>query len=102
MADKARIERRAEGSFHLCGELNFTTVPALLREGANLFDGQGPVTLDLKEISRSDSAGLALLVEWTRQARERGATLSFRNISPQMLAIAQVSGLDRILSLNDH
>lgn len=100
MADKARIERRGEGSFQLCGELSFANVPALLREGRNLFDGQGQVTLDLKEVTRSDSAGLALLVEWTRQAREHGSRLIFRNISPQMLAIAQVSGLDHILSLN--
>lgn len=102
MADKARIERRGEGAFVLCGELSFATVPALLREGGNLFDGQTQVTVDLKDVTRSDSAGLALLVEWTRQAREHGATLVLRNITPQMLAIAQVSGLDRILSLNEH
>lgn len=102
MADKARIERRGEGEFQLCGELNFANVPTLLREGGNLFDGQGQITLDLKEVTRSDSAGLALLVEWARQARERGTKLIFHNISPQMLAIAQVSGLDRILPLNEH
>jgi phospholipid transport system transporter-binding protein len=102
VADKARIERQGEGSFLLCGELNFATVPALLRAGDSLFEGRESVTLDLKNVSRSDSAGLALLVEWTRQAREHGATLEFRNIAPQMLAIAQVSGLDRILPLKGH
>jgi phospholipid transport system transporter-binding protein len=102
VADKARIEPRGEGSFQLCGELSFANVPALLREGGDMFDGNGQVTLDLKEVTRSDSAGLALLVEWTRQARERDTQLIFRNISPQMLAIAQVSGLDRILSLGGH
>ena len=100
-ADKARIERRGDDAFLLSGELNFATVPALLREGAALFDGQGRVSLDLQQVTRSDSAGLALLVEWTRQAKVQGATLVFHNITPQMLAIAQVSGLDRILSLNE-
>ncbi len=101
MADKVRIEHGPEGSVRLCGELNFSTVPALLREGGSLFDGRGQVTMDLKDVTRSDSAGLALLVEWTRQAQAQGAVLSFHNISPQMLAIAQVSGLDRILPLNE-
>jgi phospholipid transport system transporter-binding protein len=50
-------------------------------------------------VERSDSAGLALLVECLRQAHQSGKSLRFFNIPAQMLAIARVSSLDQVLPL---
>jgi phospholipid transport system transporter-binding protein len=82
------------------GELSFATVPALLEQGSVLLAGCGErIRLDLGGVTRADSAGLALLIEWLRIARRRRAVIEFRNIPPQMLAIARVSGLDSVLPL---
>jgi phospholipid transport system transporter-binding protein len=86
------------GGFVLTGELVFDTVPGLLESGRTMFDTPAAtIGLDLRRVSRADSAGLALLVEWLRAARRCGKSIVFRNIPGQLLAIAKVSGLDALL-----
>ena len=46
------------------------------------------------------AAGLALLVEWLRQARRRQVALRFSRVPPQMREIAHVTSLERILALD--
>ncbi len=92
-----------EGLFQLAGELSFATVPQVYAQGGVLFDSKAAtLVLDLRGVGRTDSAGLALLVEWLRQARRRRQDLRFRNIPAQLLAIAKASGLEDILPLTHH
>lgn len=95
----ARLDPDATGRFRLSGELGFHTVPELWQQTRTLFHDCRSLTIDLSGVERSDSAGLALLVEWMREAARCGAELHFVNMPPQMLAIARVSSLDRILPL---
>lgn len=55
--------------------------------------------IDLSALERVDSAGLALLTEWTRLTRALGHSLEFINVPQQLLTIAGVSGLDQMLPL---
>ncbi|HEB99345.1 MAG TPA: STAS domain-containing protein, partial [Thiotrichales bacterium] len=48
-------------------------------------------------VGRADSAGLALLVEWMREARRQGREIRFLGMPAQMSAIAEVSGLSELL-----
>lgn len=80
------------------GELTFATVTALLAKSRPLFDqASKQITVELGEVERADSAGLAILIEWMRQAKERGATIAFSHLPDQMLAIATASELDTLL-----
>ncbi len=91
-----------EGRYLLSGELTFTTVPAIYEQGHAMFATPAS-TLILSftnGAARTDSAGLALLVEWLREARAHGKTLRFENIPPQLKALARVSGLERVLPLD--
>lgn len=92
-----RIERSASGAFAVSGPMTFESVPELAREGAGVLVGGENVELDLGRVTRTDSAGLALLVEWIRLARSHGATVELRNVPEQMLAIAQTSNLENLL-----
>ena len=98
-----QIQQQPDGLFLLNGELSFTTVPALLAESQRLLSASvgtdAGITIDLQGVGRTDSAGLALLVEWTRNARGQGVEITFLNIPPQMLALARLSGLEGVLSL---
>lgn len=97
----ARLDPGAtKDRLHLSGELSFHTVPDLWRQTRELFKGCPTLTIDLSGVERSDSAGLALLVEWMREAARCGTELRFVNMPTQMLAIARVSSLDRILPLS--
>lgn len=86
-----------EGAFRLHGNLSIETVPGLWARTNGELDEVPELTIDLGGVSRADSAGLALLVEWTRRARDNGQGIRFTNLPDQMLAIARVSGLDNML-----
>jgi phospholipid transport system transporter-binding protein len=73
-----------------------TTVSALGREARDLVEDP-EVLVDLSDVTRMDSAGLALLVEWQGQARRLNTTLRFHNIPAGIAAIAEVYGLDAVL-----
>ena len=80
------------------GELTFDSVEDLRQAGVRLLDDVPVATFDLQGVSRTDSAGLALLIEWHREARRRNVRLQYLNIPPQMLAIAGISNLNRLLN----
>ncbi|HFD86303.1 MAG TPA: STAS domain-containing protein [Gammaproteobacteria bacterium] len=96
---QGQLLRQSAGQFSLAGDLSFETVPQLVDVGAQLFQAEDQVCIDLAQVGRSDSAGLALLVSWLRLARQQGKRLYFRQVPAQLLGLARVSGVERILSL---
>ena len=101
MDDKSSIvlKRREDGCFLLAGTLTFKTVPVIWKQGLDLFSEAPSLLLDLSQVKRSDSAGVALLVDWMRFARSHNKPISYINMPNQMLAIVRASSLDAILPL---
>ena len=97
MSNGCLIEETAPEHFVLRGELSFSTVMGLLRDSAVLLWGNSSVTLDLAGVTRTDSAGLALLLEWIKIARRQGKSIRFCNIPEQMMAVAEVAGIGALL-----
>jgi phospholipid transport system transporter-binding protein len=88
------------GVLQVSGELTFSTVTALLEQSQPLLNAaQGWLVMELADVSRVDSAGLALLVQWMRMAREHSVDILFRHVPEQLLAIARASDLENILPL---
>ncbi|MEN8259537.1 MAG: STAS domain-containing protein [Pseudomonadota bacterium] len=85
------------GKFALKGDLDFTSVNRVLSKTEALFEKNSDITLDFNDVNRTDSAGLALLVEWVRNARKQKRKITFENLPPQMISIAKMSGLDAML-----
>ncbi|OUR73460.1 sulfate transporter [Methylophaga sp. 41_12_T18] len=82
------------------GELSFATVSQVLEQTSRVFEPVTDLKIDLAAVSRSDSAGLALLIDWMRTAQAANKSIVFQNIPSQMLAIASASGLDELLPLH--
>lgn len=97
---EAAVRRGADDRLVVAGELDFTTVVRLFDDVQPLLGAGADIRIDLQGITRSDSAGLALLIEWMRAAQRLGKPIQYLNIPPQMLAIARVSGLDQLLPLS--
>lgn len=94
----ATTERDGD-TLRVAGELNFDSV-AELYAASQLFLSEPPIRqIDLGGIRHSNSAGVALLVEWLRQARNRRQNLVFIHIPPQMQAIIQVVELEKLLPI---
>ncbi len=100
MTHTPRLQASENGRLLLSGELTLDTVSALATDTRVLFAGDGDIDVDLGAVVRADSAGVALLVQWQREARRRQRTVCFRNIPGQMLSIAQLCGVDELLALS--
>ncbi len=89
---------RCDGeTWQLSGELNFATVGILLKEFTLRTQQQAwPKVLDLKEVQRTDSAGVAFLLELLRLSRAN--PIQFQHIPAQMHSIAQVGGVEQLLT----
>lgn len=95
-----QIERSKDDHVRLKGQLSVDTVPDVLNRSSDWFQGKESLTVDLSEIEHSDSAGVALLLEWLRRAREQGCRLHYRNLPRQMQAIVDFGDLGDILPLD--
>lgn len=96
----AEVKINKDGnSIQVKGVLNFATVPELRLTGDNLLKVLAEPVFDFKEVLRSDSAALALLTAWSRSAQKSGKSVRFINIPPQLMDIARLSSLDKILFL---
>jgi phospholipid transport system transporter-binding protein len=89
---------KLDDGFSLSGPLTFESAAGLWPMAQTLFRGGSQIRLDLDGVTRTDSAGVALLVGWLREARRRGATLRLENLPAQMIAIAEVGNVDRLLA----
>jgi len=100
MSTTPQIRADGDGRFHLEGELSFQTVPDLLAQCEQVLQGHsGDIQVNLEGVSRSDSAGLALLVELVKINRAKGGSVTFSHVPEQMLAMASVSRLEEVLGL---
>lgn len=96
----ARLDEEEDSWFRVSGELSFDTVPEVLERSRDLFGRAERIDIDLSGVERSDSAGLALLVEWMREAERLHKPIQFLNIPPQMMAMVRVSGLDQVCPIS--
>lgn len=99
---KPSITSRGGGEYRIEGRLEMGTVSELWQQTDHLFaDMPKEVWFDLGGVSRSDSAGLALLLEWMRAAEREKVTLHLRHLPEQMRDIARLSELHEVLPLGD-
>ncbi len=86
-------------TYKVSGELTLETARDVKEDTDKRFADATVMNIDLSMVSRADSAGLALLVAWMRQAKASDKAISFYHVPAQMLAIANASGLDAILPI---
>ncbi|HEY2676108.1 MAG TPA: STAS domain-containing protein [Steroidobacteraceae bacterium] len=79
------------------GSLHFTTVSSLLAAGVAAINSGRAAVIDLAGVTASDSAGLALLIEWLSVAKAGGHTLRFENIPTQLQQLARLSEVEELL-----
>ncbi|MCF6282027.1 MAG: STAS domain-containing protein [Candidatus Polarisedimenticolaceae bacterium] len=98
----ASIELTKSGAYCIQGELTLDTVTALLQQSKKLFTGQKEITINLAEVTHSNSAGLALLLEWLSQCKASGTTIQFKDIPDALTAIASLYNVRGLLPKTGH
>ena len=81
----------------MVGSLHFTTVSALLSAGAEAIGRNEAGVIDLAAVTSSDSAGLALLIEWLSVAKGANRALRYENIPCQLQQLARLSEVEHLL-----
>jgi phospholipid transport system transporter-binding protein len=93
----AVVESAADG-YAVRGALTFGTARRALQAGLQAFSAaQGPIKLDLSGVGTSDSAGLAVLIEWLAWGRRSGRELQFANVPEALRAIARICEIDELI-----
>lgn len=93
---EASVTHDGAGRYAVTGPLTFDTVHGLLALPA--VEGHDPITVDLAGVPRADSAGLALMLEWLRQARQNNRTLTFTHIPARLQDLIEVNGLSALFA----
>ena len=85
----------------LKGRLNLASVPQLWQELKDFTYNypHAQLTVGLGAVIGVDTAGVALLVNWTVLARKRGISLSLLETPENLGKLAKLSGVDSVLAL---
>jgi phospholipid transport system transporter-binding protein len=90
------------GRFALSGVLGFATVKEILAASRRLFADHAVLKIDFSAVTHSDSAGLALLLEWINWAKHYRREIRYFNIPQAVLAIARISEVSDLLHAGEH
>jgi anti-sigma B factor antagonist len=86
------VTPHAEGPvMHMSGDVDAELIGRA--GGANAFDCQSIVAVDVGELGYIDSSGLSLLVKWARSRANTGADAVIRGVTPRFAKVLDVSGL---------
>lgn len=92
------IEDLGEGRFAVSGEITFDTAEKILKASEAPFEEHTQLEVDLSEVTMSDSAGLALLLEWVTWANHSVREIQFTGMPEKILAIARTTEVEALLT----
>lgn len=96
MAEAATIIYQNE-RWLISGELNFVTVSDLWRQSLVSLNDCKALHFDLTHVTSTNSAGLALLVEWIKFAKATHKPIQFSHVPAQLQAIASAAEVQALL-----
>jgi phospholipid transport system transporter-binding protein len=86
-----------DGRFSLAGAMSFATADQILKESEKYFEEHTRLEVDLAGVTETDSAGLALLLEWITWANHTVREIRFLNTPDKVTAIARTTEVEGLL-----
>jgi phospholipid transport system transporter-binding protein len=93
--------RREGRRMLLSGPITLDNVVRVLQEGRQHIQ-EGVRSVDLGEVTEMDSALLAMLLAWLRDARAHKRELTIANPPESLQTIARLYGVDQLLPVSGH
>lgn len=97
-SDLLTVHETADG-WTIVGEIDASTAPTLDGALADLPEGDGPVVLDLGDVSFIDSSGLRVLIALATRASEVGRPVTLDRPSPAVARLLEITGLAEMFGL---
>ena len=100
MADAVEVADLGSGKVQVRGALTFVTARRARAAGAKLLAACGAPVLevDCGAVTASDSAGLAVLIDWLVLAKRQGRSIHYTNLPAPIRAVAHISEVESLLS----
>ena len=112
---RVAISEPSSGRIVVTGELTFATARDARQLGVLVFEGSraARIVVDCAAVTRADSAGLAVLLDWVPElpgvgvavlldwlswGRRRSRPVALENLPASLLAIARISEVDGLLT----
>jgi phospholipid transport system transporter-binding protein len=91
------LENHGGGKFSLSGQMTFDTAGQILDDSELMFEEHTRIEVDLFEVTDTDSAGLALLLEWITWANHTVREIRFVGMPEKIDAISKTTEVDHLL-----
>ena len=91
------LEDLGSGRFALKGRMTFNTAAQILRASEPIFEEHTRIEVDLSGVTDTDSAGLALLLEWITWANHTVREIRFLETPAKIDAIARTTEVEGLL-----
>jgi phospholipid transport system transporter-binding protein len=96
------LSEPAGASYLPSGRVTLATLMTLRRAGeAAIAEAEDEVEFDLSGVENGNSAGVALLIAWFREAERLDKRIVFRHVPEDLLNIVDLSGLTPVLPLRN-
>jgi phospholipid transport system transporter-binding protein len=97
---RVEITEPTAGRVVVTGELTFATARDARQIGVMVLEGaRGErIVVDCSGVTRADSAGLAVLLDWLAWARRKSRTVTLEGLPESLVAIAKISEVDGLLT----
>jgi ABC-type transporter Mla MlaB component len=86
------------GCFLLAGTLGFDSVPDLMKQALRLFAAFDSIVVDFSGVDHCNSAGLAIILEFTRLMRQQNKTICFKSIPEDIYTFARAYSIEKEFS----
>lgn len=94
---EAVLHDLGDGRYRVEGPLNYLTAPEILEDSEEKFESYAAIEVDLGGVTDTDSAGLAVLLEWVNWAKNYVREIRFVNVPSQIEALADISEVDEFI-----
>jgi phospholipid transport system transporter-binding protein len=96
------ISEPSSGRIVISGELTFASARDARQLGLLVLDSSRAerIVIDCSAVTRADSAGLAVLLDWLAWGRRNSRPVSLENLPASLVAIARISEVDGLLAVN--
>jgi phospholipid transport system transporter-binding protein len=94
------ISEPSAGRVVVTGALTFATAREARQLGLLVLEGSRAerIIVDCSGVTRADSAGLAVLLEWLAWSRRKSRPILLQRLPASIIAIARISEVDGLLS----
>jgi len=100
MAEKSTFEPAAGGEIRITGPMTLSTVTGLYRQAARISESGAIRQVDLSGVSRVDSAGLALLLQWQAVHGPQDQRIEIINAPDDLVRIARLCAAQDLLHID--